>query len=202
MTPNNPAKFFDILFFHFLFIYHIILVAAASFLYHSLKNLQKDRVTVVELVYSSPGLNLDPNTSNCAYDYLSSPSLESCHIVLWHDLLNNTITSHPKKNLPQTVEQLVPTIKTLRNIDCVVTCQRDGAPTILNTHLESLNFYVVDVTTHIISAFEKLEEATLSEYKKLHQSLDLELRLLGVVQRSYQHQAKFQKSNKKTNNWG
>ena len=160
----------------------ILVVAAASSLYHSLKKLGKeDRVTVDELLYSSPGLNLDPNTSNWVYDYLSSPSLENRHIVLWHDLQNNTIRSHPKKNLPQIVEQLVSTIKTLQNIYCVVTCYKHGAPPMFNTLLESLNCYVIDVITHIISASEKLDEPTLTEYKKLHQSPELELRSLGVV---------------------
>ena len=49
----------------------MILVVDASSLYHSLKTLDsKDRVTVDEHVYSSPGLNLDPNTSNWVSDYL------------------------------------------------------------------------------------------------------------------------------------
>ena len=186
------------------------LVVAASSIYHSLKTLdKKDRVNVDELVYSSPGLNLGPNNSNCVYDYLSSTSLESRHNVLLHDLLNYTITSLPKKkNLPQTVEQLVSTIKTLQNKHYVVTCRRDGTPPIFNTLLESLKRYVINVTTHIISASEKLDEATLTEYKKLHQSPELELRSLGVAGLCYttllpQHLANLlNKRNKKTNNSG
>ena len=51
--------------------------------------------------------------------------IEGRHIVLWHDLLNDTITWHPKtKNLLQTVEQLVSTIGKLRNIYCLVTFPR------------------------------------------------------------------------------
>ena len=195
---HNPAKLFTILFSHYLlcfFIYHTILVVAASSLSRSLKTMdKKDRVTVDEFVYSSPGLNLNPNTSNWVYDYLSSPSFESCNIMLWHDLLKNTITTHPKmKNLLQTVEQLVSTIKTLRNIKCVVTCQRDGAPPIFNTLLECLNCYVIDVTMHIISASEKPDEATLTENKKLHQSPELELHFSrGGATLIPQHQANLQ----------
>ena len=52
------------------------LVVAASSFYQTLKILgKKDRVTVDELVYSSSALNLDPNTTNCVYDYLSSSVL-------------------------------------------------------------------------------------------------------------------------------
>ena len=112
----------------------MISVVAASSLYHSLKTLnKKHRVTVDELLSSAAGLTLDPNTGNGIYDNLSTPSLESRHIVLWHDLLNNTITSHPRNNLPQTNEEHVSTIKTLQNNYCVVTCQRDGTPPVFNT---------------------------------------------------------------------
>ena len=109
--------------------------------------------------------------SNCVCDYLWSPSLES---TVARFTKQNYHTASKKKNLPQTVEQIVSTIKTLRNIHCVVTYQRDGRPPIVNTLLESLNCYL------IISASEKLEQATLIEYKKLHKSPEPELRSLGV----------------------
>ena len=84
-----------------------------------------------------------------------------------------------KKNLPKTVEELVFTIKTLRNKHCVVTYQRNGTALIFNILVDSLNCYV------IISASQKLGEATLTEYKKLHQLLELEFRSFGVVLHYY-----------------
>ena len=56
---------------------------------------------------------------------------------------------------------------------------------IFKTLFESSNCFAIDVITNIISASEMLDEATLTEYKKLHQSAELELRQLGVVLQYY-----------------
>ena len=142
-------------------------VVAESSLHHSLKTVdKKDRVIMDELVCSSTGQNFHRNTSNCVYDYLSSPSHEILQIVLWHDLLNNTMISHSrKKNVPQTVEQLASTIKILQNPYCVVTSQRERERSrlIFNTPLQSVNYYIIEVTKHIISGSEQTDEATLTE---------------------------------------
>ena len=161
----------------------MIKTIAASSLHHSLKSLpQAEQDNLSEVIYSLPGLNLDPTTNNFVYPFLTSAPFENVQLILWHDLLNNTLTSHSKKkNIPQTVPQLIETLKSLQNLFCVVTCQRDGAPYIFEDLLKNLPCYVFDVTKHIISATEQLNNSIISQYKRLHQSADLELRSLSVI---------------------
>ena len=161
----------------------MIKIVGASSLYHSINKLeQSEQDKLADPVHSFPGLNLDPSTSNYCIDYLSSTPLRNCKIVLWHDLLNNTITSHPKKgNIPQTIEELIATLKTIPNLFCVVTCQRKGAPYIFDNLLNSLVCYVIDVTKHIISASERIDESLIAKYRKLHQAADIESRTLATV---------------------
>ena len=161
----------------------MIKIVGASSLYHSINKLeQSEQDKLADPVHSFPGLNLDPSTSNYCLDYLTSTPLRNCKVVLWHDLLNNTTTSHPKKgNIPQTIEELIATLKTIPNLFCVVTCQRKGAPYIFDYLLNSLDCYVIDVTKHIISASERIDESLIAEYRKLHQAADIESRTLATV---------------------
>ena len=139
----------------------MIKIVGESSLYHSInKHEQSERDKLADPVHSFPGLNHDPSTSNYYLYYLTSTPLRNCKIVLWHDVLNNTITSHPKKgNIPQTIEELIASLKTIPNFFCVVTCQRKGAPYIFDDLLNSLDCYVIDVTKHIISASERTDES-------------------------------------------
>ena len=159
----------------------MIKIIAASSLHHSLKSLpQAEQDNLSEIISSFPGLNLDPTNNHFVYPYLTSAPLRNVQLILWHELLNNTLTSHPKKkNIPQTVPQLIETLKSLQNLFCVVTCQRDGDPYIFEDLLKALPCYVIDVTKHIISAIEQLNDTIISQYKRLHQSADLELRSLS-----------------------
>ena len=162
---------------------------AASSLYPSTKKLKpSEQEKLSDIVNSFPGLNLDPNTSNYCYDYLTLATLRNRNIILWHDLLNKTLTSHPRnKNTPQTVDELIKTLKTIPNFFCVVTCQRQGAPYIFDKLVKALKCYVIDVTKHIICASEQTDELVLAEYRELHQHPDVELRSLASV-----HQANLQ----------
>ena len=161
----------------------MIKIVGASSLYHSIKKLeQSEQDKLADPVHCFAGLNLDPSTSNYCLDYLTSTLLRNCKIVLWHDLLNNTITSHPKKgNIPQTIEELIATLKTITNLFCVVTCQRKGASYIFDNLLNSIDCYVIDVTKHIFSASERIDESFIAEYRKRHQAADTESKALATV---------------------
>ena len=44
-----------------------------------------------------------------------------------------------------------------------------------------MNCYVIDVTKHIIIAFERTDESVLAEYRKLHQHPGVDLRSLAEL---------------------
>ena len=156
----------------------MIKIVAASSLSRSIAKLdESEQHKLADSVHSLPGLNLDPKTANYCYDYLTSTQLRKRNLILWHDLLNNTITSHPKNNnIPQTVDQLIATLKTIPNLFCVVTCQRVGAPYIFDDLVKALDCYVIDVTKHVIGASEQIDESVHS---------DIELRTLVSVLHYY-----------------
>ena len=137
----------------------MIKIVAASSLSRSIAKLdESEQHKLADSVHSSPGLNLDTNTANYCYDYLTSTQLSKRNLILWHDLLNNT-TSHPKKNnIPQTVDQLIATLKSIPNLFCVVTCQRVGAPYIGYRTLSS----TVIILQAISSMADKVLRGTLS----------------------------------------
>ena len=159
----------------------MIKIVAGSSLYHSINKLKpSEQEKLSDIVYSFPGLYLEPNTSKYCYDYLTSAPSRNRNTILWHDLLNNTSTSHPKKkNTPQTVDELIETLKTIPNLFYVVTCQRKGAPYIFDKFVKAPKCYVIDVTKHIISASEETDELVLAEYREFHQYPDVELRRLA-----------------------
>ena len=84
-------------------------IIAASSLYNSIGELQiKLRKQLQELVHAGPGFSLNPesvNKSKDVYNYLKSEELRDTRIILWHDLINNTITPHKSNNYqPQSVQ--------------------------------------------------------------------------------------------------
>ena len=100
---------------------------------------------------------------------------------MWHDLINNTITSHKSNNFQlQSVNQLVASLRSLTNLCGIVFCQRTGSPNIFED-LRKLNCPIIQVTTDILSKSEQRSEVLVEKYKALHQSSDLELGSLCLV---------------------
>ena len=72
-------------------------------------------------------------------------------------------------------------MKTIPNLFCVVTCQREGAPYIFDKLVKALKSYVIDLTKDIIRASEQTDELVLAEHRELYQYPDVELRSLASV---------------------
>ena len=173
-------------------------IIAASSLYNSIGELQiKLRKQLRELVHAGPGFSLNPesvNKSKDVYNYLKSEELRDTRTILWHDLINNTITPHKSNNYqPQSVNQLVASLRSLTNLCGIVYCQRTGSPNIFED-LRTLDCPIIQVTTDILSKSEQRSEVFVEKYKALHQSSDLELRSLGVVLHYYPNLRKILKT--------
>ena len=171
---------------------------AVSSLYNSIEELQiKLREQLRRLVHAAPGLSLNPesvNKSKDVYNYLKTEELRNTRIILWHDLINNTITPHKSNNYqPQSVNQLVASLKSLTNLFGIVYCQRTGSPNIFED-LRTLDCPIIQVTTDILSKSEQRSEVLVEKYKALHQSSDLGLRSLGVVLHYYPNLRKILKT--------
>ena len=172
------------------------MIVAASFLYHSLKDLeQEERRETQQKVYAFPGLSLNPNTLNRGKDLrllLELQPLASKQFIIWHDVLNNSISSHRTNNYtPWRIYNQFTGVYALayllaylqskrRQISGIVYCRRTGTPDVFED-LRKTEIIVIKTTGSLISRRKKRNPAVLREYLQLHQSSELELKPLRVV---------------------
>ena len=98
----------------------MVFILAASSLHHVLETLspeQKDRFK--DKTYTIPGLSLNPNTKNpkkVVQNLLSKDLKDKKDIVIWHDVLNNSISKHDSNNFRAlSVFDLIETLKNLQD---------------------------------------------------------------------------------------
>ena len=115
--------------------FHIV---AANSLFHSIKTLNTGEKTQYEsLVTAIPGLSLNNNLLNLRKNLrrlLEDSPLKEKKVVLWHDVVNNTNSSHRTNNYcPAGVEELTNYLKSKKQqILAIVYCRREGTPDLFN----------------------------------------------------------------------
>lgn len=101
-------------------------------------------------------------------------------LVIWHDVLNNSVTSHPSNNYqPLSPDQLVEVLKKHRHrISALVYCKRFGAPS-FEFKLREAGVLVIDVKRHLLS---KRRRVTVSEdIQQVHPPVSLEWSLFSTI---------------------
>ena len=77
------------------------------------------RKQVQELVHTGPWFFLNPESvikSKDVYNYLKSKDLKNTRLILWHDVITNTITHHRSNNYqPRSVTPLLASLRSLTN---------------------------------------------------------------------------------------
>ena len=127
----------------------MVFIVAASSVDHALETLNpENRKNYNERVYSLPGLSLNVNTKNpkkIVQNLLSKELSDKTDIVIWHDVLNNSISKHESNNFrPLTVPQLLEILKFFENkLRALVYCHRFRTPNILP------NLKEIEKTTNI-----------------------------------------------------
>ena len=83
----------------------------------------------MKAVFSIPGLSLNPK-KKIVRNLLSKDLKDEKDIVIWHDVLNNSISKHDSNNFRAlTVLDLIETLKNLQDKLCaLVCCQRNRTP--------------------------------------------------------------------------
>ena len=97
----------------------MVFILAASSLHHALETLSPEqKEQIKEKTYTIPGLSLNPNTKNpkkVVQNLLSKDLKDKKDIVIWHDVLNNSISKHDSNNFRAlSVLDLIETLKTLK----------------------------------------------------------------------------------------
>ena len=103
-------------------------------------------------------------------------------MVMWHDVVNNTITSHrTNKYRPACVEDLTNYLKSKRQqILSIVYCRREETPGLFN-QLLGTGLLINPATKRLLSKRKQNEPMKLKENLKLQQSAELEKKSLQLV---------------------
>ena len=142
-----------------------------------------------EAIFSIPGLSLNKNTKNprkIVQNLLSKDLKEKNNIVIWRDVLNNSISRHESNNFQAlTVSQLIDELKGLQNrLSALVYCQRHRTSNIfedLNVLKTDHNIEVFSIVEDFISSKKQKNPDLLKIYKALLQSPELELKSLDFI---------------------
>ena len=170
----------------------MVFILAASSLDHALETLTREkRDQYKERIFSIPGLSLNPNTKNprkIVWNLLSKDLEEKNNVVIWHDVLNNSISRHDRNNFQElTVSQLIDELKTIQDkLWALVYCQRYRTPYIfdaLNELKTDHNIEVFNIVKDFISTKKQKDPELLKKYRALHQSPELELKSLDFILR-------------------
>ena len=174
----------------------MVFILAASSLHHALETLtREEQEQFKEKTYTIPGLSLNPNTKNpkkIVQNLLSKDLKDKKDIVIWHDVLNNSISKHDSNNFRAlSVLDLIITLKNLQDKLCaLVYCQRNRTPYIfeeLKVLQADHDINVFSIVKDFISVKKQKDPEILKQFKALHQSPELELKNLDFVLRKENH---------------
>ena len=80
----------------------MVFIFAASSLHHALERLTPDKKEPIQSkTFSIPGLGLNKNTKNpkkIVQNLLDNDHKDKENIVIWHDVLNNSLSRHDSNN--------------------------------------------------------------------------------------------------------
>ena len=136
-------------------------------------------------IYALPGLSFNPNAVKVrknAQFHLSHFFRDEKRLVIWHDVVNNSLSRHrSNNNKPFTPSQLIAELEEYQErIEAIVYCPREGTPDIYDQLKRStpVTFHIVK---DIVSKRKEEEPSLLKEYRALHQRPALELKTLTIV---------------------
>ena len=151
-------------------------VVAASSLFHSLNTLRPaEKAELDELVYTESGLSLNPHTVRKRQNLqtlLEEHPLVDKEIILWHDVLNNSLSKHrTNANTLYPLDDLISYLQSKRHrFKAIIYCRRTRTTDIFDSLMRT--GILIVPTTKLISRGKRQDPALVSE---------LELKSLRVV---------------------
>ena len=130
------------------------------------------------------GLSLNPFATNArkTVQFYLNNSLKSQQVILWHDVINNSVSSHPSNNnRPLSPSELVENLLHYRHqILAVIYCQRRGIQDVY-PDLQASGIVTISILRDIISKRKAKDLALVRKYFALHQVPCLEIKTLTIV---------------------
>ena len=161
-------------------------ILAASSLHHATKTLPPALLDHNKKgIYALPGLSFNPNEvklRKTAQFQLNLFFRDKKRLVIWHDVVNNSLSRHCKNNKkPLTPSQLFAALeKYQEHIEAKVYCPREGTLDIYN-QLKRSTLVTIGLVKDIVSRRKKKDPSLLKEYRAFYQKLALELKTLTIV---------------------
>lgn len=144
------------------------------------------RKELSRISFFAKGLSLNPNCITPILNLgflLRRGNLKSkANIVLWHDVISNTITKHRlNNNRAETVDSLIATIRKFRHrIAAIVYCQRQGTRNIFE-ELVSTGILVIPAAKKLISSRNQKDRWYQKNLREVHLPKSLERRLIHTI---------------------
>ena len=181
-------------------------IFAASSLFLAVKSLpggvrKRKNLTTI------PGLHLVENsakypnkTVQFQLKFLRNQHSPKPEVVIWHDVINNSITPHSSNyNNPLDTQQLILVLQKLPvKIKAIVYCQREGAPDIFPEL--NRNFLTIHVVKETLSDRKLRDHQLLLKYQKLHLDRKLELKIYLLVSKHISNLLALKNKKKRLNN--
>ena len=136
-------------------------------------------------IYLLPCLSFNPNAvkvRKTAQFQLSHFFRDKKMLVIWHDLVNNSLSRYRSNNNKLlTPSQLIAVLeKYQERIEVIVCCPREGTPDICD-QLKRINLVTIHIVKDIVSKRKQKDPRLLKEYRALHKRPALELKTLTIV---------------------
>ena len=102
-------------------------------------------------------------------------------IILWHDVLNNSLSKHrTNANTVYPLDDLISYLKSKRHrFKAIIYCRRTRSTDIFDSLMRT--GILIVPTTKLISRGKRKDPALVRQYLEVHQSSELELKSLRVV---------------------
>ena len=147
--------------------FHIV---AASSLFHSINTLNTcEKKQYESLVTAIPGLSLNKNLLNQGKNLrrlLEDSPLKEKKVVVWHEVVNNTISSHSHRTnnyRPAGVEELTNYLKSKKQqLLAIVYCRREGTPALFS-QLLGTGVLIISATKRLHSKSQQNDPEQLKE---------------------------------------
>ena len=165
----------------------MVFILGASSLHHSLQKWsQVTNRQLFENIIAVPGLNLHPG-SKAKLKVVQNRLVEipvGETIILWHDVINNSITKHPSDSRqPLNADELITVLQKIRVfINGIVYCQKKGAANVFEK-LCSTGIPTLHIIKDLLSKKKQKDTKITSQYSELHQYWRIEIKTLTTVRK-------------------
>ena len=154
----------------------LIHIATASVLHRTIRDSNiYIRAHDIRRITAIPGLSLNPRATNqfTVLQNLLVGKLKNYRILIWHDVINNSLTPHSSNNNnPCTVKELVVILKGIKKrVTAIVYCRRKFKGKLLpdiSERLAETGIRITEVKRHLILRRKNSDPVYLDELAELH----------------------------------